>query len=74
MQWCLVLQGAAGGEQSAMATAERLGRQEDPLQGPTAELRRQLDQQTSQLSSQAAELDSTRKKLQETQVSSHVFV
>ncbi len=74
MQWCMVVQGAAGGEQSAMATGERPGGQVGTLQGPTAELQRQLDQQTRQLNSQAAELDSTRKKLQETQVSSHVFV
>ncbi len=67
MQGCMVVQGAAGGEQSATATAERPGGQVDTLQGATAELQRQLN-------SQAAELDSTRKKLQESQVSSHVFV
>ncbi len=71
MQWCMVLQGAAGGEQSAVATAVRPGGQVESLQ---AELKRQLEQQSRQLNSQAAELDSTRKKLQETQVSSHVFV
>ncbi|KAL0048070.1 hypothetical protein WJX82_006938 [Trebouxia sp. C0006] len=52
---------AAGGEQSATATAERPDAQVDTLQGATAELQRQLN-------SQAAELDSTRKKLQESQV------
>ena len=67
MQWCIVVQAAAGGEQSATATAERPGGQVDTLQGATAELQRQLN-------SQAAELDSTRKMLQESQVSSHVFV
>ena len=70
----MVVKGAAGGEQSAMAFAERPGGQVGTLQGTTPELQRQLDQQCSQLNSQAAELDSTRKKLQETQVSSHVFV
>ena len=62
----MVVQAAAGGEQST-ATAERPDAQVDTLQGATAELQRQLN-------SQAAELDSTRKKLQESQVSSHVFV
>ena len=37
-------------------------------------MKRQLEQQCSQLSSQGAELGDTRLKLQETQVSSHVFV
>ena len=70
----MILQGAAGGEQSATATAERLGGQSETLQGATAELKRQLEQQSSQLSSQAAEVGTTRQKLQVTQVSSHVFV
>ena len=65
-QLCMILQGAAGGEQSATATAERLGGQSETLQGATAELKRQLEQQSSQLSSQAAEVGNTRKKLQET--------
>ena len=73
-QLCMILQGAAGGEQSATATAERLGGQSETLQGATAELKRQLEQQSSQLSSQAAEVGNTRKKVQETQVTSQVLV
>ncbi len=47
MQWCMVVKGAAGGEQSAMAFAERPGGQVRTLQGTTPELQRQLDQQCS---------------------------
>ncbi len=73
MQLCVVLQ-STGGKQSATATGERLGGQVGTLQGAAAELKRQLEQQSSRLSSQATELDITRLKLQETQVSSHVLV
>ncbi len=71
---CMALQRAAGDEQSARETAERLGGRVETLEGATAELERQLKQQSRQLSSQAAELDSTRLKLNESQVSFHVFV
>lgn len=74
MHLCMVLQSAAGGEQAARATAVGLGSQVKTLQGAAAELKRQLEQQSSQLTSQAAELGDTRLKLQESQVSSHVFV
>ena len=74
MQLCVVLQSTAGGKQSATATAEQLGGQVETLQGAATELKRQLEQQSSRLSSQATELDITRLKLQETQVSSHVLV
>ena len=70
----MILQNAAGVEQSATATAERPGGQVETRQGAASELKRQLEQQSSQLSSQAAELGNTRLKLQQTQVSSHVFV
>ncbi|DBA89770.1 TPA: hypothetical protein ACH3X2_004645 [Trebouxia sp. C0005] len=62
------LQSAAGGEQAARATAVGLGSQVKTLQGAAAELKRQLEQQSSQLTSQAAELGDTRLKLQESQV------
>ena len=74
MQLCMILQGTAGGEQSATLTAECLGGQVDSLQGDAAELKHQLKHQSSQLSSQAVELARSRQKLQETQVSSHVSV
>ncbi len=74
MQLCMILQSAAGGKQSATATAEQLGGQVETLQGAATELKCQLEQQSNQLNSQAAELGITRLKLQETQVSSHVFV
>lgn len=56
-----------------MATAEGLRGRVETLQGAAAEVKCQLEQQSTQLSSQVAELGSTRLKLQESQVSSHVF-
>ena len=71
MDLCVTLQEAAEGKQFATATAERLGSQVEILQGDVAELRRQLEQQSSQLSSQAAdsaELANSRLKLSDSQV------
>ncbi|KAL0048103.1 hypothetical protein WJX82_007750 [Trebouxia sp. C0006] len=62
------LESSAGREQSARETAERLGGRVDTLQGAEAELKCQLEQQSKQLSSQAAELVSTTLQLQESQV------
>ncbi|DBA89659.1 TPA: hypothetical protein ACH3X2_004551 [Trebouxia sp. C0005] len=61
------LESAAGGEQSAVATAEGLRGRVETLQGAAAEVKCQLEQQSTQLSSQVAELGSTRLKLQESQ-------